>query len=97
MCLIALSVTLSPPLPGRVSHKSLLPEGCDIVAPSAIGMTGQLYVEGGVKVPYEVPQALDVQGINSIINDFARAAEVAVNVRSGRRYETLWCAGSQPN
>jgi hypothetical protein len=65
---------------GRVSHSDLLPNNLLPVAPSAIGMSGKLYVEGGVKKDYEVPRALEVEEIKGIVEDFAKAAEVAVEV-----------------
>ena len=50
------------------------------MAPSALGMSGKLYVEGGVKKDYEVPRALEVDEIKTIVQEFANAAGVAVEV-----------------
>lgn len=42
-------------LAGRVSHNSLNSSG-HIIAPSPLRMQGQLYVEGGVKEHFSMPQ-----------------------------------------
>jgi 2,4-dienoyl-CoA reductase-like NADH-dependent reductase (Old Yellow Enzyme family) len=44
------------------------------VAPSALAMPGQIYVEGGVKKDYEVPKALEVSEIAGIVENFVGAA-----------------------
>ncbi len=49
------------------------------MAPSAIGMSGELYVEGGVKKPYEVPRALEASELPGIAKAFATAAKRAVH------------------
>lgn len=61
---------------GRVSHASLA--GGQLVSASALGMSGQLYVEGGVKEAYSAPRALETAEVAAVAKDFARAAALAV-------------------
>ncbi len=63
---------------GRISHRSLQPYGSLPVAPSDMLPKGQTYVEGGF-VPLERPRALDTLEIAGIIDQFARAAEHALD------------------
>ncbi len=63
---------------GRIGHTTLLPEGTPLVAPSAV--RAELLVENsdGVEVEAEMPSAFTIDGIHSVIEDFASAAERAV-------------------
>lgn len=63
---------------GRVTHSSLLPGDAQPVSASEMGMAGTLYVEGGVKKPYEVPRPLALEEIPGIVKNFADAAGTAV-------------------
>jgi N-ethylmaleimide reductase len=58
---------------GRVTHSDLV-GGQPPVAPSALAMAGQLYVEGGMKKDYEVPRALETSEIAGIVEQFVQAA-----------------------
>lgn len=64
---------------GRVSHSSLV-GGAPPLAPSAVAMRGQLYVEGGVKADYETPRAASEEEVAQVVRDFAAAARRAVQV-----------------
>jgi N-ethylmaleimide reductase len=68
---------------GRVSHPALQPDNAQPVAPSAIAKDGQVRitedeVEGVQKVDAPVPRALELHEIKKIIDEFARATELAV-------------------
>lgn len=62
---------------GRISHRDLQPDGQLPVAPSAIRAEGvQAYTPGGFK-PLETPRALEPGEIPGLIEDYARAAQLA--------------------
>jgi N-ethylmaleimide reductase len=63
---------------GRISHRSLQPFGSLPVAPSDMLPKGQTYVEGGF-VPLERPRALDTLEVEGVIEQFASAAERALD------------------
>ena len=61
---------------GRISHRSILPEGHSPVAPSAIKANAQVFTASGFE-DTSPPVALDTDGIVETINDFRRAAQAA--------------------
>ena len=61
---------------GRASHPSVQPGGTPPPAPSAIAAEGEIYTPDG-RQPYPVPRALELEEIESIVQDFARAADRA--------------------
>lgn len=63
---------------GRISHRSLQPFGSLPVAPSDMLPKGQTYVQGGF-VPLERPRALDTLEMDGVIEQFASAAERALD------------------
>jgi N-ethylmaleimide reductase len=64
---------------GRVSHAANMIEGGQVVAPSAIPLTGaQMYTDKGGMQDYPVPQALDEAGIQQAKAEFVQAAKNAV-------------------
>lgn len=63
---------------GRISHPILQAEGELPVAPSAIKPEGDAMTLEGPK-PFETPQALTTEGINEILNDYAHAAQSALD------------------
>ena len=62
---------------GRVSHPSLLPGGKLPFAPSAIKPAGQVYTHGGMQ-EYVIPHALTLAEIPAIIEQYAAAAQNAL-------------------
>ena len=62
---------------GRVSHSSIQEGGRLPVAPSAIAPKGNAFTSTFARVPYEVPQALELEEINAIVADYRHAAENA--------------------
>ncbi|RJG14013.1 alkene reductase [Pseudomonas cavernicola] len=62
---------------GRISHPSLLPNGAQPQAPSAIKPAGQTWTATGLE-DFVTPHALSVVEIASVIEDYRRAARLAV-------------------
>jgi N-ethylmaleimide reductase len=62
---------------GRVSHPSMQPGGALPVAPSAIGIEGQMiYTAGGMK-PFVTPRALATDEVAEVVEQFAEGARRA--------------------
>src|SRR5574343_910780 len=62
---------------GRISHPSLLPDNALPVAPSAIKPAGQTFTYTGLQ-DYVTPRALETAEIPGVIEDYRRAAELAL-------------------
>jgi len=60
---------------GRVSHSSF--HGLQPVGPSAIAANGIAHAKDGLKAPYEVPRALDIEEIPKIVEEYRHAAQSA--------------------
>lgn len=58
---------------GRISHSSLL-NGQLPVAPSAIAAPGNAFTADFSRAPFETPRALETSEIESVVEDYARAA-----------------------
>ncbi|MBI1302094.1 MAG: N-ethylmaleimide reductase [Alphaproteobacteria bacterium] len=61
---------------GRISHSSLLPEGQQPLAPSAIRAKSQTFTEDGMTDVSE-PRAMTIEDIKETIKDYRHAAECA--------------------
>ncbi|AOP48203.1 alkene reductase [Streptomyces lydicus] len=62
---------------GRIGHPSLLPDGLEPVAPSAVAAKGQVYTHEGPK-EFVTPKELSEAEIRQTVADFADAARRAV-------------------
>ena len=62
---------------GRISHPSLLPDGAQPVAPSAIKPKGKAFTYQGL-VDYVEPRALAVSELPSIVADYVHATKCAL-------------------
>ncbi|RKR07983.1 N-ethylmaleimide reductase [Maribacter vaceletii] len=62
---------------GRASHPSVLPEGRQVVAPSAIASTQEVMTYDGMQVP-TMPHALSLSEITEIRSNFATASKYAL-------------------
>ena len=62
---------------GRISHSSMQPDGLPPFAPSAVVAAGQHMDAKGQPAQFEVPRALTIEHIASIVSDFRKAAENA--------------------
>ncbi|MFT3770018.1 MAG: hypothetical protein QM820_31710 [Minicystis sp.] len=63
---------------GRASHPDNLPAGARVLAPSAIALGEDMYVDGKGPQPAPVPEAMTEADIEQTIEGFARSAELAV-------------------
>jgi len=63
---------------GRISHPSLLPDGAQPIAPSAIKPAGNAFTLKGL-VPFETPRALETDEIPEIVAQYAHAARLAMD------------------
>jgi len=61
---------------GRISHSSLLPDGAQPVAPSALQAKSQVFNETGF-VDTDMPRALETSEIPDVINHYVQAARNA--------------------
>ena len=64
---------------GRISHSSLQPDGSLPVSASAVLPAGEALVAGFQRTPYETPRALELDEILSIIDQYDRAAALALS------------------
>jgi len=62
---------------GRISHPSLLPNGAQPVAPSAIKPAGKAFTYQGL-VDYVEPRALDASELPAIVQDYVHATKCAL-------------------
>ncbi|MBS7538635.1 alkene reductase [Ancylobacter lacus] len=62
---------------GRVSHRSLQPEGAAPLAPSAVQANTKTYVNNAF-APTDEPRALTLEEIPGVVADFAHAARCAI-------------------
>ena len=63
---------------GRVSHIDNMENGSEIMAPSAIAMTGQIYTDSKGLQPYPVPMEMTLDDIAQAQNEFVQAAVNAI-------------------
>lgn len=63
---------------GRVSHPLNLPAGARVIAPSAIGLSGQVWTDQKQMQPYPLPEEMSLDDIRQTINEFAQSAKLAV-------------------
>jgi N-ethylmaleimide reductase len=63
---------------GRASHPDNLPAGGRVVAPSAIAIPSETWVDGKGQVATPPPAAMTEEDIDATLNEFAQAAENAV-------------------
>lgn len=64
---------------GRIGHPSLLPPGAELVAPSAVRANLEVETAERKLVPALTPRALTVDEIHRVIEDYASAAQRAVD------------------
>jgi N-ethylmaleimide reductase len=63
---------------GRVSHQLNLPEGAEVLAPSAIQLSGQTWTDSAQMQDYPTPKAMTAEDIARTIAEFVNAAENAI-------------------
>ena len=63
---------------GRVSHPENMDPAATILAPSAIGMSGEMYTDSKGLQPFPVPKEMSRQDIEQAQNEFAKASQNAI-------------------
>jgi N-ethylmaleimide reductase len=63
---------------GRVSHPLNLPENAKIIAPSAIGLKGNIWTDQKELQPYPVPQEMSIADIQHAIDEYVTSAKLAI-------------------
>jgi N-ethylmaleimide reductase len=64
---------------GRVSHPLNMPADAKIVAPSAIGLKGQMWTDQQQMQPYPVPKEMTLAEIKEAIDEYVLSARLAVS------------------
>ena len=63
---------------GRVSHPLNMPEGSEIIAPSAIKPEGEMRTDQEGKQPFPIPKEMNKEDIKKVKREFVKAAENAI-------------------
>jgi N-ethylmaleimide reductase len=63
---------------GRVGHPLNLPEGAELIAPSAIAAPGEMWTDQQQMQPHPVPRALSTDEVRATVAEYVRAAERAI-------------------
>lgn len=63
---------------GRVGHPANLPAGAELIAPSAIAASGQMYTDAQGMQPHPVPRAMTEADLASTRAEFVQAAKNAI-------------------
>ena len=64
---------------GRVGHPLNLPEGAEILGPSAIAAPGEMWTDAQQMQPHPVPREMTGADIQAVIAEFAQAAKRAID------------------
>jgi N-ethylmaleimide reductase len=63
---------------GRVSHPENMPEGAEVIAPSAVATTGEMYTDSKGMQPYPTPREMSLEDIEKVQDEYVKAAKNAV-------------------
>ena len=63
---------------GRVSHPANMPEGSEVVAPSAVGKTGEMYTDAHGPQPYPVAREMTLADIEHAQEEYVQASRNAI-------------------
>src|SRR4051812_16458236 len=63
---------------GRVTHALNLPEGAEVVGPTAEACPGEMYTDAKGMQPHTPPRAMTERDIDEAIAEYARSARLAV-------------------
>jgi len=63
---------------GRVSHPDNMQPGTKVLAPSAIGLTGEMYTDAKGPQAYPVPHAMTLDEIEETQNEYVQSAKNAI-------------------
>ena len=62
---------------GRVGSRLNLPPGAELLAPSAVAMSGQIWTDSQGEQSYDLPRAMNAADITAAIDEYAAAAAIA--------------------
>lgn len=63
---------------GRVGNRLNLPTGAELLAPSAVAVSGTVWTDSQGELPYDLPRAMTARDITAAIAEYAAAAAHAV-------------------
>lgn len=63
---------------GRVGHPENLPAGAELVAPSPIAVSGEMYTDSKGPQPHPIPKEMSKADIEQAINEYVQAAKNAI-------------------
>lgn len=63
---------------GRVSHAANLPEGAEVLGPTAEVCPGEMHTEALGMQPHSTPRAMTVEDIAQAVAEYARSAQLAI-------------------
>ncbi len=63
---------------GRVAHPDNLPAGAEVIAPSAVALSGEMYTDKSGLQPHPVPRAMTPADIDHAVAEYAQAARLAI-------------------
>lgn len=63
---------------GRVGSLLNLPSGAELVAPSAVAMSGNIWTDSQGEQPYDQPRVMTADDIRFAVNEYAQAAKNAI-------------------
>lgn len=63
---------------GRIGHALNLPEGAELIAPSAVAAAGQMWTDSAGMQNHPVPKAMDADDLARVRGDFVQAAQLAI-------------------
>jgi N-ethylmaleimide reductase len=65
---------------GRIGHPLNLPEGAEIIAPSAVKAAGQIWTDSQQLQDYQTPRAMTIDDLVHTRNEYVTAAKNAISV-----------------
>ncbi|MFT4975123.1 MAG: N-ethylmaleimide reductase [Myxococcota bacterium] len=63
---------------GRIGHPNNLPDGAEVLAPSAVTAAGEMYTDAAGMQPHPQPKAMTTDDIEAAIGEYITAAENAI-------------------
>lgn len=63
---------------GRVGNRLNLPEGAELVAPSALGVSGKIWTDVQGEQPYDMPREMSGSDIRDAVGEYVKSARNAV-------------------
>lgn len=63
---------------GRVSHHDNMEEGTEVIAPSAVALSGEMWTDQNGMQPYPMPKEMSAQDIENTQNEYVEAAKNAI-------------------